>query len=252
MTAPIGLTAQEKTFFDENGYLGPYTLCSPEEMAGIREQIVQEVLTRNPTTFKTFAHQSRHLDCRVVYDLCAHPAIVERMAALFGPDLVLWRSNFFVKHPGDKEIPWHQDWNYWPIDPVINISAWLAIDECTPENSCVQILPGTHKLEIPHVKAPEGMAFQEMVDLTGIDTSKAVNMILKPGQFFLFNERTLHHSNKNTSDKRRIGLAVRVTVPKVKVHHEKLYEGHKVIVIRGEDRVKLNQVAPPPEVPVAV
>jgi hypothetical protein len=247
LTATPTLNAEEKRFFEENGYLGPYTLCSPEEMAVIRAQIEREVLAKPPVAFKAAACQSRHLDCRVVYDLCSHPAVVERMAGLFGPDLVLWRSNFFTKEPGSKEIPWHQDWNYWPIEPVINISAWLAIDPATKENSCVQLLPGTHKQEIKHVKSAGEMAFGEMADVSGIDTSKAVDMELQPGQFFLFNERTLHHSEPNRSNKRRIGLAIRVTVPSVKVHHDKLYEGHRVIVIRGEDRPKLNRIAPPPE-----
>ena len=78
------------------------------------------------------------------------------MAALYGPDLLLWRTNFFVKEPGAKEIPWHlfvvrkaldtlvgdnkrkssslalrQDRNYWPLEPPIIISAWIAVDAAT-------------------------------------------------------------------------------------------------------------------------
>src|SRR4029077_17843466 len=125
--------------------------------------------------------QSRHLDCRVVYDLCSHPAIVERMASIYGPDLILWRSNFFIKNPGDPEIPWHQDGNYWPIEPAVNISAWLAIDESTVENSCVQLLPGTHRRILSHIQSTPGMAFHEMADPARYDASKAINMELKPG-----------------------------------------------------------------------
>src|SRR5690242_4725827 len=115
MTATGELTREEVLRFMNEGYLGPFTLCSPEEMAVLRGRIEREVLTDpgpsgNPV-------QSRHLDRRVVYDICSHPAIVDRMAAIFGPDLVLWRSNFFTKEPGAREIPWHQDFQYWPLEP---------------------------------------------------------------------------------------------------------------------------------------
>ena len=189
--------------------------------------------------------QSRHLDSPIVYDLCSRPAIVEKMASIVGPDLVLWRSNFFNKGPGSNEIPWHQDWNYWPLNPVINISAWLAIDAATTENSCVQIIPGSHKKEIKHIRSTEGMVFDEMADPAHFDASRAIDMVLKPGEFFLFNEKTMHHSNPNRSQKRRLGLAIRVTVPNVKIDHSKMFEGHKVILLRGEDRHQLNQSMQP-------
>ena len=84
-----------------------------------------------------------------MYDLCADPAITDRVVSLLGPDIVLWSSNFWTKQPGGKEVPWHQDINYWPLDPPLNVTAWLAIDEATVENSCVRIIPGSHKKMLP-------------------------------------------------------------------------------------------------------
>lgn len=242
-----GLSRQEVEDFHTNGFLGPYTLCSPEEMAVIRGRIEQEILTTDGPN-KRNREQGRHQDKKLVYDLCSHPAIVERFVHLLGPDLVLWASYFFTKHPGGKEIPWHQDLNYWPIDPPVNVSAWLAIDECTVENSCVRILPKSHRKVLQHVKSGDGMAFSEMADTKTVDLSKAVDMVLKPGEFFIFSERTLHQSNANVSNKRRMGMAVRVTVPFVKIYHHQapLYEGHKAIVMHGEDHLKLNTYCEPP------
>ena len=62
----------------------------------------------------------------------------------------------------------------------------------------------------------------------------------------LFNEKTLHHSEMNRSNKRRLGLAVRVTLPTVKVDHTQLVPGHRVIQLGGEDRHNLNLVMQPP------
>ena len=41
--------------------------------------------------------RNRHLDLPLVAKICRHPALVERLAALLGPDLLLWRSNFFIQ-----------------------------------------------------------------------------------------------------------------------------------------------------------
>ena len=48
---------------------------------------------------------------------------------------------------------------------------------------------------VPHVKATSEMAFGQMGDLGFIDTSGCVNLEMQPGEFVLFNERTLHHSD---------------------------------------------------------
>ena len=249
-TAPANhpLSREEAALYHRQGYLGPHVLCTPEEMAPIRERITSEILPGNgPSPAR---EQARHMDHRLVYDLCTHPAITGRMAGILGPDLVLWASYFFAKGPGGKEIPWHQDINYWPIDPQVNISAWLAIDHCTAENSCVQLIPGSHRRGVPHLPSRDGMAFGEEADPAHVDASKAIDMVLRPGEFFLFNERTLHHSEPNRSDKRRIGLSMRVTVPFVKLLDQEappLFPGHRVMVIRGEDRMGLNLACQPPE-----
>ena len=242
-----GLGKTEVLQFHEEGYLGPYALCTPGEMSGIRARIEREVLTRDGPNPKSRDH-NRHLDCRLVFELAAHPEIIARAASLYGPDLVCWSSNFFTKEPGGKEIPWHQDFNYWPIDPPLNLSAWLAIDPVTQENSCCRIIPGSHKKIVPHIPAPDGMAFGEMADPRAVDESKAIPMELRPGEFFLFNERLLHQSHQNRSRLRRMGLSVRLTLPYVKITHDRppLFPGHRCVLVHGEDRFGINRVQAPP------
>jgi ectoine hydroxylase-related dioxygenase (phytanoyl-CoA dioxygenase family) len=250
MTTPragYALSVAEIARFHDEGYLGPFPLCRPEEMAQIRRRIEDEVLTTDGPNPKNRL-QARHMDHRVVYDVVTRPAVVDRMASLYGDDLILWATYFFAKEPGGKEIPWHQDFNYWPIEPLVNLSAWIAVDPATVENSCVRIIPGSHKKIVPHIRSRKGMAFGEEADPASVDTKNVVNMELAPGEFFLFNERLLHQSEPNRSDKRRIGLTMRVTVPFVKVTHDQppLFPGHKVMVIRGEDRMGFNRIATPP------
>jgi ectoine hydroxylase-related dioxygenase (phytanoyl-CoA dioxygenase family) len=245
--ASHALSQAEIRRFHEQGYLGPYAAVSPEEMAGIRAHIDARVLARPGPNPKT-PLQSRHMDSRVVYDLAAHPNIVDRMACLYGPDLILWATNFFNKEPGGKEIPWHQDQNYWPLEPIINISAWVAIDDVRIDNSCVQILPGSHKHVVPHIPSRDGMAFGEEADEAYFKKEGLINMELKPGEFFLFNEKLLHHSEPNRSNRRRMGMSVRLTIPIVSIRQDgpPLHPGHCAILVRGEDYMGFNRLQEPP------
>lgn len=200
------LSVEECERFREQGYLGPYRVVSVEEMDAIRKHIEDDLLTTDGPSPRSRL-QSRHMDSQIIADLAAHPNIIERMADLYGPDLILWATNFFNKEPGGAEIPWHQDLSYWPLEPLINISAWIAIDRVTTQNSCVRVIAGSHKAVCPTVKSPDGMAFSMMADMDHVDESQAIDIELEPGEFFLFNEKLLHQSNKNTSDMRRMGMS---------------------------------------------
>ena len=240
---PNILSDEETQRFRSQGYLGPYAAMTPEEMAGVRQHIDEHVLTRDGPSRSR--NQSRHMDDAVVYDLATRPEILDRMASLYGPHLILWATNFFNKEPGGKEIPWHQDLAYWPLEPLINISAWIAIDRVTVENSCVQVIPGSHKTVIPTVESTDEMAFNMEADPAHYDAIKAVNIELEPGEFFLFNEKLLHHSEPNRSDRRRLGMSVRVTLPIVKIDQDvsPLHPGHTASLVRGEDYMGLNRLA---------
>ena len=138
----------------------------------------------------------------------------------------------------------HQDYDDWPIEPYLVISAWIAIDEATVENGCIQILPGSHREMFPLVPTPDEVidGFPRMAKPGSFDDSNPVNMELKPGQFFLFNERLLHRSSANNSAKRRMGLAVRCITPIVRI----LDQNDSAILISGTDRMGFNKLIEPP------
>ena len=238
-----GLDRQEIDAFKEQGFLGPYPMMTASEMDDLTPHI--ESVLASPPPGSSKAIHNRHLDHRLIYDLATNPEIVTRMNSLYGRDLLLWRTNFFIKEPGAKRIPWHQDFNYWPLEPPVIISAWIAIDASTVENSCVQVIPGSHRKVIPHVKATDDVLFNEMGDNRYFDAGEAVDLEMAPGEFILFNERTLHHSHPNGSDKRRIGLAVRVIVPFVTVMKWDSPD-HALNLMSGENRLGFNRLCDPP------
>jgi ectoine hydroxylase-related dioxygenase (phytanoyl-CoA dioxygenase family) len=237
------LSRAEILAYRDRGYLGPITLCSPDEMAEIRGRIDREVLRTtgpNPTN----PSQCRHLDRRVVHDLVTHPAVIGRAVSLLGPDVMCWASNFWMKEAGGDEIPWHQDSRYWPLEPMLNVTAWIAIDQADEENSCVRVVPGSHRREYPET-VDERAGWRSRVDPALIDEAQVVPMVLAPGQCFLFNERLLHQSNPNRSSRRRLGLAVRLTTTWVHLRrheHRHSFPEHSNLLVHGEDRAGINRI----------
>lgn len=234
--------------FHRQGYLGPFTALSPTEMTAVSRRIDDDVFTTTGPNPKN-TRQARHLDHRLVYDLATHSAVVPRLRGLLGNDIVLWTTFFFEKKPGGAEIPWHQDANFWPIEPPLTVSIWLAIDEVTAENSCVQIISESHRKVLPHVPARAGMAFGQEALPELVNTTKAIDMELRPGEFFIFNERLLHHSHGNSSERRRLGFSARYTVPFVNILDQDsppLFPGHQCVLISGEDPMGFNRMTQPP------
>ena len=192
----------------------------------------------------------RHLDNRTVYDICAHPEIVDRVASILGPDLVVWHSRVFHKRHDEPPIPWHQDGVYWSLEPLVSVSAWIAIDAAERANACVEVIPGSHLRRLPHVRTSTAGRFGHQADPDHVDASTAVAIELEPGEFFLFDTWVLHSSVANTSGRRRTALSVRYTTPDVTVAANALspsVSGYGVQLVRGQLRDSKNRVAPPPD-----
>jgi len=140
------------------------------------------------------------------------PLITKAVAALIGPDVILWGSQLFAKRSGDGlAVPWHQDGHYWPLNPPETCSVWIAVDASTLENGCLRVVPGSHTGGLQaHVEGDgNGAALNAAIDPLSFDESSAVDIILKPGQMSFHHAKLVHGSNPNYSDKRRAGLVFR-------------------------------------------
>ncbi len=131
-----------------------------------------------------------------------------------GPDLGLFASHYIAKPPfTGKAVPWHQDGSYWPLDPMEVITFWLAIDRSDEENGCMKVIPGTQQDNLSaledFVAQTEENAFEIALDPDSVDESKAISMILNPGDISIHNPLITHGSHKNTSRRWRRGLTIR-------------------------------------------
>ena len=78
-SAPAALSGAEVERFRRDGYLGPYSLCSADEMAALRPAI-ERVLETDPPVSHNRAH-NRHLDSRALYDLATDKTETRNLAA---------------------------------------------------------------------------------------------------------------------------------------------------------------------------
>lgn len=251
--------------FHKNGFLGPFTVLSEEEMAVFRSKLEKELdIDSKAFGFKTV--RDRHLDAPFIMEMFKKPEITEVLAQLLGPDILMWRSHVFNKPPGGASIPWHQASTYMLEDykqPILKtpnknvlfqLTVWIAVDEATLENGCMEFISGSHskmrKISIGKGDKFYSSQFQMDVDL---EKSKVVPMPLKPGQFVVFSERCVHGSKGNTTNTRRMGINFRAVTPDTSayVNQDKHYAAHhqltwdlknwKMVTLRGVDRLKLSK-----------
>ena len=140
--------------------------------------------------------------------------ILTMVGQLIGSNLALWGTTVFGKpaHSG-KATPWHQDGQYWPIKPLATCTAWIAIDDVNVQNGCMRVISGSHKstqLLKHHTNTADDLTLNQELDIDQFDESKAVDLILKPGQMSLHDINLVHGSNHNTSSKRRAGYVLRL------------------------------------------
>ncbi|MDG1265397.1 MAG: phytanoyl-CoA dioxygenase family protein, partial [Ilumatobacter sp.] len=67
---------------------------------------------------------------------------------LCGEGMTLDFEQLLAKQPGreDAVFAWHQDQAYWiNTDDRRTATCWLALDDSTVDNGCMQFLPGSHR-----------------------------------------------------------------------------------------------------------
>ncbi len=78
--------------------------------------------------------------------LLHHPVIAGVACALLNtPRVRLWHDQVISKPPEDNgHFRFHQDFYLWPLREPQIVTCWLALDDATPENGCMHVVPGSH------------------------------------------------------------------------------------------------------------
>ena len=147
-----------------------------------------------------------HESSRFLFDICMNDTILDAVEDVLGPDFYLWGSNFFIKEPHSKStVGWHQDTYYWPLEPKISATVWIAFEDVDTENAAMQVIPGSHTAGLlKHRRSADTDSVLSLECETGtFREDSAVSLVLKAGQFSMHDDKIVHGSPANRSDRRR-------------------------------------------------
>jgi phytanoyl-CoA hydroxylase len=133
-----------------------------------------------------------------------HPRMMNLIDQLIEPEHRMIQDMALLKPPfHGSEKPWHQDTAYFDWTPLGGIiGVWIALDEATVENGCMQVIPGTHLLgPTPHYHLRDCQIVDERVNV-----DRAVVVPLKPGGVLFFSGLIHHGTPPNVSGDRRRAL----------------------------------------------
>jgi hypothetical protein len=192
-------------------------------------------------------NQKPHLLYPFLADLVRHPKILDAVEDVLGPDLLCWSAQFFAKNAHDPSfVSWHQDGTYWGLSSPDVVTAWVALTPSTPENGCMEVVPGTQLRQVEHVDtfAETNLLSRGQEIAVEVRQEDKVSVVLAPGQMSLHHVLIFHGSEANRADTRRVGFAIRY----IPTHVRQLNGPREsATLVRGTDRHGHFDLEPAPE-----
>lgn len=229
------LTERQLGEYQEQGFLFPLPVFSHEEVTMLRGRL-EALEAGHGGRLPAPVNRKPHLLLTWLNELIRDPRILDPVESILGPNILCWGSGFFIKNPHDAaRVTWHQDSTYWGLSKPDIVTAWVALTFSTKENGCMRVIPGTHKLQqLPHQDtfAPDNLLSRGQEIAVEVDGSKAVDVVLSPGQMSLHHVMMVHGSDPNAGTERRIGFAIRYLPTYVK---QLAGSSDSATLVRGKD-----------------
>lgn len=217
------LTDEHVAFYEQHGYLAVDALLSLEQVEASK-QILDDLITGKNGDWKGVMFEAaakaeldqmtpderrdkvrklaffgeEAVQCGLPVD---EPRMMRSIQQLMqGREPKLFQTMTLLKPPHiGREKPWHQDHAYFNIDLADRIvGVWIALDEATQENGCMQLLDAGHTEPILHWKRRDWQICD--TDMLG---RKSVAVPLKPGGALFFDSLLPHGTPTNRSPNRR-------------------------------------------------
>ena len=210
------LTPEQRSDFERDGYVLVRGLFDAEEA-----KLLQQAMETDPevranlydrfdsagkaTKMVTWNHPGDS-----VYGLAARShRIVDTMEDLLGGEVYHYHSKLTAKEPFEGGAwEWHQDYGYWYnngcLFPLM-ASVMVALDKCTKENGCLQVLRRSHQMgRIDHGLMDGQQVGADPKRLEhALKQMETVYAEMEPGDGLFFHCNTLHRSDQNRSPNRR-------------------------------------------------
>jgi ectoine hydroxylase-related dioxygenase (phytanoyl-CoA dioxygenase family) len=219
--------AEQKAYYEEQGYLVFPELLSAEELGRLRTALTEVLVeaqglqTTNEKFSITGTEQGGWSPRRIFnptshhqafYDLVFHPKILDRVENLIGPNIQLHHSKINLKPPSNREarFEWHQDYPFFPHTNFDLLAVMVYFDESTEENGCLSIIPGSHKGgPRNHLFARDGAFSSQLEDKRIVeDPAQWLRVPVPAGGMELHHCNMLHSSTANRGTRPRTAMVI--------------------------------------------
>lgn len=250
------LTPQERTSWNKNGYFVRHGIFTKEENDLLSQvadaialgkipfpdhRIFQNALVRDGKVEASGIHAMHSIHQMNLYspeflERTRDPRLTDPVVDILGPDLLGLNSLYIWKPPKiGLGFPWHQDrWYTRPqFKTKTTVGTWTAIDAADKENGCLYVIPSSHKIGILEHVELEGPQQQEFKQAVGARDKDGVAVEIPPGSVIFFDNRILHKSTDNNTERfRRSNIAHYMSAKAERVPHKNYMR--PVMWVRGK------------------
>jgi len=200
ISTALPLSETDISSFDADGYLALKGLFSQAEMEE-GKQTAKEMVEDQAGASGVFVWKADLLP-EEFNRLACHPELVAVLCSLIGPEIeFLSAKPVFKSGRVTFASPWHQDYAYW--GGATKLSVWIALEDATPENGCIKVIPGSHKRFMEHSNIKDVNGFVNRVLDGHLAGARVVSMPMQTGDALVFHDCLLHSSYSNKSGQDR-------------------------------------------------
>ena len=212
---PKVLKKEQIEQYHDQGFISPVKVMSEKDALLIKEEL-EHVEEEFPNEINAESRNNLHLSFAFLDAIAHNTIIVDAMEDLIGPNISLWASVMFIKEPSSKHyVSWHQDATYMGLDALDFPTPWIALSPSNRETGCMTMISGSHKTKIQEHEDTfaENNILTRGQAIQNVDESKAVDLILRPGEMSIHHGAVIHGSQPNNSNQRRIGFSLQSYMP---------------------------------------
>jgi hypothetical protein len=216
----VELTDLQIRFFWDNGFLRLESLTTPKEIAEIKSSLEPLFAKRTGESEGAFADQLAGAEANVMtspqilnpvnYVPKLHQTQCFRNALYIARQLLGNEARCFfdlsiVKMPRiGAPTPWHQDEAFRDPNFEYNeVTIWVALQDVTLQNGCLQFVPGSHKGPVREHYSVNHDPTSQALETANNFSNAEVSCELPCSGCTIHHPRTLHRSTPNVSDAAR-------------------------------------------------
>jgi ectoine hydroxylase-related dioxygenase (phytanoyl-CoA dioxygenase family) len=210
--------AEQRQFFEQHGYLVFERVLSAAELEELRtasERLQEERRRLGGDTRLAVIHNVALMD-EAFMKAARHPKMLQVVSGLLGPNLRLQHCKLNWKPPaiGAGAVEWHQDFPFFPHSNYDLLACMFLLDDATPENGCMRIIPGSHQRGPVDHYEPGGRFTGRCTNPADYERDvregNVVDLVVPAGSMTVHHCCTIHASYPNRSTTPRRGLVYQI------------------------------------------